>query len=81
MPAITAENPLTLPRLASRIDGTGVPRPVVRVAAAHEQLEGAGFSIYRPFPGAISMSEADPFLLLDQVGPRDNGPNETVGAP
>ena len=35
----------------------------------------------RPFPGELSLAEADPFLLLDQVGPMVNGPGEAKGAP
>jgi quercetin 2,3-dioxygenase len=54
---------------------------VARVITAHHQTEGAGFTIRRPFPGGLSMAEADPFLLLDHLGPQVNGPNETKGAP
>src|SRR5207253_2791135 len=32
-------------------------------------------------PGELSLVEADPFLLLDQVGPMVNGPGEAKGAP
>lgn len=81
MPAVTVENPLALPRLPKRVDGRNRPRPVRAVQTAHVQLEGAGFEIFRPFPGAVSMQHADPFLLLDQIGPRINGPAETAGAP
>lgn len=80
MPAVTAENPLVLPRLAPIGAGT-LERPIGRVVTAHHQLEGAGFEIWRPFPGELSMEEADPFLLLDQGGPKNYGPDETVGAP
>jgi redox-sensitive bicupin YhaK (pirin superfamily) len=81
MPAITVENPLVLPRVARPDPATSVDRPVERVVTAHRQLEGAGFEIWRPFPGELSFTDADPFVLLDQVGPRVNGPNETAGAP
>ena len=80
MPAITVDNPLVLPRLAP----TGpeqLARPVRRVVSAHHQTEGAGFEIWRPFPGVLSMEEADPFLLLDQGGPKNYAPDEAVGAP
>jgi redox-sensitive bicupin YhaK (pirin superfamily) len=80
MPAITVDNPLTLPRLA-RSNEPNLARPVERVVASHQQTEGAGFQIWRPFPGELSFTDADPFLLLDQIGPVVNGPNETVGAP
>jgi redox-sensitive bicupin YhaK (pirin superfamily) len=48
---------------------------------AHSATEGAGFSIRCPFPGELSMAEADPFLLLDHLGPQINGPDEAKGAP
>jgi quercetin 2,3-dioxygenase len=80
MPAITVENPLVLPRLPDpRPDA--VPRPVDRVVPAHHTVEGAGFEVWRPFPGGIDAHLADPFFLLDQLGPVEYGPNEAVGAP
>ena len=54
---------------------------MAEVIAAHRQTEGAGFVVRRPFPGGLSMAEADPFLLLDHVGPMVNGPGEAKGAP
>ena len=80
MPAITVDNPLTLPRVA-RPSSTSTPRSVATVVSAHEQIEGAGFRIWRPFPGELPLEAADPFLLLDQNGPTVNGPNEMLGAP
>ncbi|MBV9263605.1 MAG: pirin family protein [Candidatus Eremiobacteraeota bacterium] len=80
MPAVTVSNPLVLPRLPA-VPGDAVARPVGRIVAAHHQLEGAGFEIWRPFPGALAMEDADPFLLLDQGGPTNYGPDEAVGAP
>src|SRR5246127_3907552 len=55
-------------------------RPVLRVVTAHRQLEGGGFVVRRPFPSA-PLRLADPFLLLDEMGPTDYGPGEAVGAP
>jgi redox-sensitive bicupin YhaK (pirin superfamily) len=43
-------------------------------------LEGAGFLVHRPFPTA-ALSEFDPFLLFDEMGPMDVGPGEAKGAP
>jgi quercetin 2,3-dioxygenase len=80
MPAITVENPLVLPRLAApTVDA--VDRPVARVVAAHHAVEGAGFEVWRPFPGAVDSHVADPFFLLDQLGPVDYAPGRAVGAP
>jgi len=55
-------------------------RPVSRVVTAHRQREGAGFIVRRPFPGA-GLPFADPFLLLDELGPVEYGPGEAIGAP
>jgi quercetin 2,3-dioxygenase len=80
MPAVTVENPLVLPRIA-RPDAAAPARPVARTVAAHHAIEGAGFEVWRPFPGGIDLHLSDPFLLLDQLGPVEYGPNEAVGAP
>jgi redox-sensitive bicupin YhaK (pirin superfamily) len=58
-----------------------VARPIAKVVTAHRQAEGAGFIVRRPFPGDLSLTEADPFLLLDHAGPMVNGPGESKGAP
>jgi len=81
MPAITVDNTLVLPRIPRPDAAASIPRPVARVVTAHSQIEGGGFTIRRPFPGEVSMAEADPFLLLDHVGPQVNGPDEAKGAP
>jgi redox-sensitive bicupin YhaK (pirin superfamily) len=81
MPAITVDNTLVLPRIPRPDAAASIPRSVTRVVTAHSQIEGGGFTIRRPFPGELSMAEADPFLLLDHVGPQVNGPDEAKGAP
>jgi quercetin 2,3-dioxygenase len=80
MPAITVEDTLVLPRLSSP-DPTSRPRPVAKIVTARREAEGAGFIVARPFPGELPLTEADPFLLLDHVGPLVNGPGEAKGAP
>ncbi|MGN6346063.1 MAG: pirin family protein [Candidatus Nitrosocosmicus sp.] len=45
-----------------------------------EMKEGAGFIVHRPFP-SYSLSEFDPFLLLDEMGPMNLKPGEAKGAP
>ncbi|HET7544268.1 MAG TPA: pirin family protein [Polyangiaceae bacterium] len=55
-------------------------REVSRVVTAHRQEEGAGFIVRRPLP-SMSLTLADPFLLIDEMGPVDYGPGEAVGAP
>ena len=69
MPAVTVENPLVLPRLSVPDVAVAAARPLNAVVPAHHAVEGAGFEVWRPFPGGLSLSATDPFLLLDQLGP------------
>lgn len=55
-------------------------RTVAGVVTAIETLEGAGFLVRRPFP-THALSEFDPFLLLDEMGPMELGPGQAKGAP
>jgi len=55
-------------------------RETTRIVTAHRQREGAGFVVRRPVPSQ-GLDVADPFLLLDEMGPVDYGPGEAVGAP
>jgi hypothetical protein len=55
-------------------------RPVTRIVSAHRQREGGGFIVRRPFP-ALGLRHADPFLMLDEMGPVEYAPGEAVGAP
>jgi hypothetical protein len=71
---------LVLPRIP-RPDPTAKARPVAKVVTSRREAEGAGFVVARPFPGDLSLAEADPFLLLDHVGPLVNAPGEAKGAP
>jgi redox-sensitive bicupin YhaK (pirin superfamily) len=80
MPAITVEDTLVLPRIPRPDPTTSRARAVAKVVAAQPGTEGAGIAIRRPFPGVVSMAEADPFLLLDHAGPTMNGPGEAKGA-
>ncbi|MBA3287046.1 MAG: pirin family protein [Acidimicrobiia bacterium] len=80
MPALTVTDPLVLPRITGPA-ATSVARPVATVAGSHHALEGAGFPVARPFPGNVSWSATDPFILLDHIGPSVNGPGESAGAP
>ncbi len=59
---------------------TQTVRETTRIVTAHRQREGAGFIVRRPFP-TQGLDLADPFLLLDEMGPVDYGPGEAVGAP
>jgi redox-sensitive bicupin YhaK (pirin superfamily) len=82
MPAATVENILTLPRIPRPDLAQGRGRPVLQVVSAPTMLEGAGFQVRRPFPGAgIDQRFADPFLLLDHLGAVEYAPGEARGAP
>jgi redox-sensitive bicupin YhaK (pirin superfamily) len=55
-------------------------RQIEKVITAHKQREGGGFIVRRPLPG-LGLDAADPFLLIDEMGPVDYKPGEAVGAP
>ena len=55
-------------------------RSVQGLVEGRRGREGAGFEIRRPFP-TQALEFLDPFLLLDEMGPTDNGPGEARGAP
>jgi redox-sensitive bicupin YhaK (pirin superfamily) len=59
---------------------TAKPRPVASVVDAIRTFEGGGFLVQRPFP-TPELSQFDPFLLLDEMGPMDVGPGGAKGAP
>ncbi|MEV6167872.1 pirin family protein [Streptomyces sp. NPDC051954] len=78
MPAVTVENPLTLPRVAAPADA--VARPVLTVTTAPSGFEGEGFPVRRAFAG-INYRHLDPFIMMDQMGEVDYGPLEPKGTP
>jgi len=80
MPAITVDDVLVLPRLGAVAADARV-RPVTTVVSAHHAIEGAGFEVWRPFPGGADPHVTDPFFLLDQLGPVGYAPYEAKGAP
>ena len=55
-------------------------RSVSRIIEGIPTLEGAGFLVHRPFP-SDALSDFDPFLLLDEMGPMDVRAGEAKGAP
>ncbi len=78
MPAVTVENPLTLPRVAAAADA--VARPVLGVATAPSGFEGEGFPVRRAFAG-IDHKHLDPFIMMDQMGEVEYAPGEAKGTP
>jgi len=55
----------------------GVRRAVDKVVTAIHTVEGEGFPVRRPFARA-ELSEVDPFLMLDEMGPKDWPPGEAI---
>jgi len=55
-------------------------REATKVVTAHRQREGEGFIVRRPLP-SLELELADPFLLIDELGPVDYQAGEAVGAP
>ncbi|WP_069159913.1 pirin family protein [Nocardia altamirensis] len=79
MPAITVPDIMVLPRLPKPTEGMR-NRTVHTIVNAPKQREGAGFEVRRPFP-SLDLRTADPFILLDQMGPVAYEPHEAKGAP
>ncbi|GAA0422671.1 pirin family protein [Streptomyces luteireticuli] len=78
MPAVTVENPLSLPRVTAPADARR--RPVLHVATAPQGLEGEGFPVRRAFAG-IDYRYLDPFIMMDQMGEVEYAPGEPKGTP
>ncbi|MBM9505843.1 pirin family protein [Actinacidiphila acididurans] len=78
MPAVTVDNPLTLPKVTAP---TGArPRPALAVSTAPSGLEGEGFPVRRAFAG-IDYKYLDPFIMMDQMGEVDYAAGEPKGTP
>jgi len=75
MPAVTVDNPLSLPKVPSP---EGQTRPVLSITTAPTGFEGEGFPVHRAFAG-VPMSALDPFVHMDQMGEVDYGPGEPRG--
>ncbi len=59
---------------------TGAVREATKVVTGHHQMEGGGFVVRRPLP-TQDLEMADPFLLIDEMGPVDYPPGKAIGAP
>ncbi|MER7283563.1 pirin family protein [Dactylosporangium sp. NPDC000244] len=80
MPAITVDNVLALPRVATPDPISAQPRPVVSVTTAPKGYEGEGFPVRRAFAG-VDLRALDPFIHMDQMGEVDYAPGEPKGTP
>lgn len=76
MPAVTVENPLTLPRVSAPADAN--PRRALQVTTAPSGFEGEGFPVRRAFAG-IDYKNLDPFIMMDQMGEVEYAPGEPKG--
>jgi hypothetical protein len=57
-----------------------VNRSVRTIIDSVATLEGEGVLVHRAFPTGV-LKELDPFLLLDEMGPKDFAPGELKGIP
>jgi quercetin 2,3-dioxygenase len=80
MPAITVDDPLTLPAVAEPDAETSAERPVVSVTSAPSGFEGEGFPVRRAFAG-VPQHLLDPFIHMDQMGEIEYAPGEPKGTP
>jgi redox-sensitive bicupin YhaK (pirin superfamily) len=80
MPAVTVENPLTLPRVATPDPAVAQSRPALTVVTAPEGFEGEGFPVRRAF-AKINTKYLDPFIMMDQMGEVDYAAGEPKGTP
>lgn len=78
MPAVTVDNPLTLPKVTA--SGDAAPRPVLTVTTAPSGFEGEGFPVRRAFAG-INYRHLDPFIMMDQMGEVEYAAGEPKGYP
>ncbi|WP_441251014.1 pirin family protein [Kitasatospora sp. McL0602] len=80
MPAVTVDNPLTLPRVTTPDPTVTAARPVLTVVTAPEGYEGEGFPVRRAF-AKINTKYLDPFIMMDQMGEVDYAAGEPKGTP
>src|SRR4051794_14919684 len=78
MPAVTVDNPLTLPAITEPDASTAELRPVLGVVSAPSGFEGEGFPVRRAFAN-IDQKYLDPFIHMDQMGEVEYAPGEPKG--
>jgi redox-sensitive bicupin YhaK (pirin superfamily) len=80
MPAITVDDPLTLPVVTEPVAETSPERQVLSVTTAPSGFEGEGFPVRRAFAG-VAQHLLDPFIHMDQMGEVEYAPGEPKGTP
>ncbi|HSH60517.1 MAG TPA: pirin family protein [Acidimicrobiales bacterium] len=78
MPAVTVDNPLSLPRISPPDPTVSSERRVTSITTAPSGFEGEGFPVRRAFAG-IDMAALDPFIHMDQMGEVEYAPGEPRG--
>jgi len=66
--------------LVNNNDPLNTSRTVLRIVNSVKTIEGEGFIVHRSFPTHF-LSDLDPFMLLDEMGPMDLAAGEAKGAP
>ena len=79
MPAVTVDDPLSLPRVAAP-ELAAAERAVKSITTAPSGYEGEGFPVRRAFAG-VDLADLDPFIHLDQMGEVEYAPGEPKGTP
>src|SRR5688500_14646474 len=77
MPAVTAANPLALPRVPQPV---GTDRPVVSVTTAPRGYESERFPVRRDID-EVDLRALDSFIHMEQMGEVDYGPCEPKCTP
>jgi len=80
LPAITVADLTVLPRVGTVNPLTSVSRPLRSITTAPQGFEGEGFPVRRAFAG-IALEDADPFIMMDQMGEVEYAPGEPKGTP
>jgi redox-sensitive bicupin YhaK (pirin superfamily) len=80
MPAVTVEDILTVPAVASPATTESQDRGLLSLTTAPSGYEGEGFPVRRAFAG-VDLRMLDPFIHMDQMGEVEYAPGEPKGTP
>jgi redox-sensitive bicupin YhaK (pirin superfamily) len=80
MPAVTVDDILTVPAVASPAVSESQDRSLLSLTTAPSGYEGEGFPVRRAFAG-VDLRMLDPFIHMDQMGEVEYAPGEPKGTP
>ncbi len=80
MPAVTVDDILTVPPVASPATAESQDRGLLSLTTAPSGYEGEGFPVRRAFAG-VDLRMLDPFIHMDQMGEVEYAPGEPKGTP